>query len=259
MNQYGYSAGIARNASESAYPELWRGLVGLWAPSAGLTGNRLIDYSASRNTFNISTLAWSTGRTGASVNLNGSSNYASGSDKGFPTGSKARSLSVWFTCAALGVGATRFLFAWGASSGADLWTVGVQEAGGAKALYASTYSAGARGSALTNIDDGRWHHAAWVYDGATEFFYFDGLPAGSLAHNVVTSLTGTAYIGRWGGGNYWSGKLDDIRLYNRVLTANEVRRMYFGASPLAPLNRPYFNSPSAPPATNTTNFFRFFR
>ena len=260
MDEYGSSAGIARNASESAYPELWRGLVGLWCPSAGLTGNRLINYSASRNTFNISTLAWSTGRTGASVNLNGYIDYASGSDNGFPTGSGARSFSVWFTCAALGSGATRFLFAYGTATGTNHWTVGVQESGGAKALYASTYSAGVRGNTLTNIDDGKWHHAVWVYNGTTEVFYFDGLPAGSGAHTVATTLSGTTYIGRGPSGFYYGGKLDDFRLYNRVLTAGEVRRMYFGASPLVPLSRPYFNSPtSPPPAANTTNFFRFFR
>lgn len=254
MDEYGYSAGIARNASESAYPDLWRGLIGLWCPSAGLTGNRLIDYSASRNTSNISTLSWAPGRTGASVNLNGSSDFASGKDKGFPTGSGARSVSVWFTCATIS-GNTRFWFSYGLLSGNDSWSIGVQ----ASALYASTYSVGVKSSVLS-IDDGKWHNAVYVYDGTKELFYFDGRPVGSAAHTVSTTITGTAYIGKIGLGYNWSGKLDDIRLYNRVLTANEVRRMYFGASPLVPLNRPYFNSPtSPPPATNTTNFFRFFR
>lgn len=37
--------GIARNFSESAYPELWRGLKGLWCPSVGIQGRQLIDFS----------------------------------------------------------------------------------------------------------------------------------------------------------------------------------------------------------------------
>jgi hypothetical protein len=259
MDEYGSSAGIARNASESEYPGLWRGLVGLWCPSAGLTGNRLLDYGG-RNNFTGSSLPWSSGRVGASVSLNGSSSFASGNDLGFPTGSGARSFSVWFTCAAVSAGQTRFLFTYGTATGTNYWTVGVSDAAGSKALYVATLSAGVRGNTLTNIDDGKWHHAVWVYNGTTEIFYFDGLPAGSGAHTVATTLSGTTYIGRVIGGFYWSGKLDDLRLYNRVLTANEVRQMYFGASPLVPLNRPYFNSPSAPPpAANTTNFFRFFR
>jgi hypothetical protein len=256
MNEYGYSAGIARNASESEYPGLWRGLVGLWCPSAGLTGNRLLDYGG-RNNFTGSSLPWSSGRVGASVSLDGSSSFASGNDLGFPTGNGARSLSVWFTCAPT-AGSTRFLFAMG-GSGSNLWTAGVQDAGGFKTLYSSTQIEGARSSAVSNIDDGKWHHAVYCYDGVNVSFFFDGLPSGSVARTWSASLSGTAYIGKWLGGNNWSGKLDDLRLYKRVLTADEVRRMYFGASPLVPLNRPYFNSPSAPPAANTTNFFRFFR
>jgi hypothetical protein len=54
--------------------------------------------------------------------------------------------------------------------------------------------------------------------------------------------------------------MDDIRVYQRTLSASEIMRSYMGASPLVPLNRPYFNSPTTPPpAGNTTNFFRFFR
>jgi hypothetical protein len=60
-------------------------------------------------------------------------------------------------------------------------------------------------------------------------------------------------------GRNFTGDMDDIRVYQRTLSAAEIMRSYMGASPLVPLNRPYFNSPSAPPAANTTNFFRFFR
>jgi len=37
--------GIARNFSESAYPQLWQGLKGLWCPSVGIQGRGLIDFS----------------------------------------------------------------------------------------------------------------------------------------------------------------------------------------------------------------------
>jgi hypothetical protein len=65
-----------------------------------------------------------------------------------------------------------------------------------------------------------------------------------------------------GSGYYgaFTGLIDDIRIYKRALSASEIMQSFKGASPLVPLNRPYFNSPTAPPpAGNTTNFFRFFR
>jgi hypothetical protein len=60
-------------------------------------------------------------------------------------------------------------------------------------------------------------------------------------------------------GRSFTGDMDDIRVYQRTLSAAEIMQSYMGASPLVLLSRPYFNSPSAPPAANTTNFFRFFR
>jgi hypothetical protein len=38
QTQPSYKAGYAKSASESAYPELWDGLVGAWMPSLGVTG-----------------------------------------------------------------------------------------------------------------------------------------------------------------------------------------------------------------------------
>jgi hypothetical protein len=53
MNEYGYSAGIARNASESEYPDLWRNLVGLFVPSAQ-PGWRLMDLSGGETSYAMS-------------------------------------------------------------------------------------------------------------------------------------------------------------------------------------------------------------
>lgn len=44
-----YKQGFARSAGESAHPELWRGLVGAWVPSLGITGDTLFDQSAYKN------------------------------------------------------------------------------------------------------------------------------------------------------------------------------------------------------------------
>ena len=41
--------GFARGPGESANPELWKGLQGLWAPSLGATGNTLHDVSGKAN------------------------------------------------------------------------------------------------------------------------------------------------------------------------------------------------------------------
>jgi hypothetical protein len=44
-----FSTGYAKNASESANPNLWKGLVGAWMPSFGVTGGTLKDVSGNGN------------------------------------------------------------------------------------------------------------------------------------------------------------------------------------------------------------------
>lgn len=56
-----YTQGFARNAAESAYPNLWKGLAGLWLPALGPTGLTLHDPSGYKNHGTITGATWDTG------------------------------------------------------------------------------------------------------------------------------------------------------------------------------------------------------
>ena len=85
---------------------------------------------------------------------------------------------------------------------------------------------------LANLDlDTGWHHLAVTVNGSVGKFYVDGVPqtvnvSGSVA-NPLTS-TQTLMIGRRSGTtDYpWNGQLDDLRLYNRDLSATEIQAVY---------------------------------
>ena len=89
------------------------------------------------------------------------------------------------------------------------------------------------------IQSGRWHHVALVLDGGPTVTagalrgYLDGVEFGSGAGSQVWSHTDPTGIGQAAalvrfhsglqtGGNGFQGMLDDLRVYNRVLSANEV-------------------------------------
>lgn len=55
QTQPSYKAGYAKSASESAYPELWDGLVGAWVPEFGIKGSRLKDLAGYKDDANSST------------------------------------------------------------------------------------------------------------------------------------------------------------------------------------------------------------
>jgi len=78
----------------------------------------------------------------------------------------------------------------------------------------------------------QWHHIAVSYDSATGKirFYIDGALDAGRQYDVPRPVTvGPAWIGGWNGEARWFlGSLDDIRIYDRVLSASEIQTLYEG-------------------------------
>ena len=80
-------------------------------------------------------------------------------------------------------------------------------------------------SAVTSLPLNTWSHLATTYDGTTLRLYVNGALAGSstIAGSIPAStgplrLGGNAIWGEW-----FSGEIDDVRVYNRALSATESR------------------------------------
>src|SRR5205085_5880600 len=82
--------------------------------------------------------------------------------------------------------------------------------------------------------DGRFHHVAGTWDGATVAFYVDGVLQGSMPLTTPQNNTRDLNIGFvWGGGTpqrFFSGIIDEVTIYNRALGAGEIRTIS-GAGP----------------------------
>jgi hypothetical protein len=75
------------------------------------------------------------------------------------------------------------------------------------------------------ISNNMWYHVVDEYDGATAWIYVNGVGVASTTYNK-TFLSGysTFYIGA--DMYHFSGLLDDVRIYNRALSAAEIQAMY---------------------------------
>jgi len=73
----------------------------------------------------------------------------------------------------------------------------------------------------TIITDGNWHRIGIVWDGSHRTLYVDGL---AVAEDAQANLLGSEnglYIGTGKSmepGSFWSGLIDDVRIYNRAVT-----------------------------------------
>ncbi|MFC1742059.1 DUF2341 domain-containing protein, partial [Nanoarchaeota archaeon] len=84
----------------------------------------------------------------------------------------------------------------------------------------------------SDINDGSWHHISVTYNGALMSLYIDGQPDASTALDigVLSSVSLKASLGdNWDSGNssgYFNGTMDEVRIYNRSLTAQQILAIY---------------------------------
>jgi hypothetical protein len=81
--------------------------------------------------------------------------------------------------------------------------------------------------------DGRWHHLAGVFSSKGIDLYFDGALRDHDANTqpILYRANGTLWIGREAPPSIrdYRGELDDVRMYNRALSANEIAALAGGA------------------------------
>lgn len=94
-------------------------------------------------------------------------------------------------------------------------------------LQAADLPADCADSAITteSIQDDNWHHIAGTWNGKVIKVYIDGVEKKSLAcAGEIKVGGGNMYVGSRGGKQRWvNGMLDEIKVYNRALDADEVK------------------------------------
>jgi hypothetical protein len=77
-----------------------------------------------------------------------------------------------------------------------------------------------------------WHHLAATYDGTTIAWYGDGRVVGS-ANRVLNTRDQVQMGKRADNQNYFPGRIDEVRIYNRALSGAEIAWLAGYTSPLS--------------------------
>lgn len=118
-----------------------------------------------------------------------------------------------------------------------------------------TYQGGGAGFSLQDYDygDNQWHHVVVNKDGTHGEFWVDGTLE-ATTNNIKTVindqplLLGYSQSGDSFQRKYWSGNLDDVRLYDRMLTEEEVRELLLGTAVAAALDAAGIDHANTPQA-----------
>jgi len=97
--------------------------------------------------------------------------------------------------------------------------------------------------ATTEVTDNEWHHGAGVYDGSRAIIYIDGVEDASIAATGQLTMASQDVLicdnADYSGQRLLRATLDDMQLYNRALTPDEIQTVMKGLIDPALSAEPY--------------------
>jgi hypothetical protein len=81
---------------------------------------------------------------------------------------------------------------------------------------------------------GSWHHVAYTWNGTTNILYVDGVAVASTGTAHDGAAVTSAFIGATSAAaGFFNGSIDEVRIYDRALTALQVSSLALGQMPAA--------------------------
>ncbi len=99
------------------------------------------------------------------------------------------------------------------------WLMVAATTGGLRTELMNNRTGKALDSAIVVTDDA-WHRVGISWDGSNRILYIDDVEVAKDTQDKLTGSTGGLYIGagsKLAAGTYWSGLIDDVRVYNRAV------------------------------------------
>ena len=197
------------------------GLIAAYSFNEG-SGTAVLDSSGNSNTGVISGASWiNQGRFGKALSFDGVNDWVTINDAPSLDLTTGMTLEAWIY-PTTSSGVRDVLIKEGAS--VDIYNLYARNGRGRSEsnIYIGGSNRTAEGAALkANV----WTHLAGTYDGSMLRLYINGV---DVAHQAQTGLIATSSAPLRIGGNsiwgeYFKGRIDEVRLYNRALTLEEIQ------------------------------------
>ena len=222
---------------ESAYPELWDGVVGAWCPSLGPTGLRLHDHSRRSNWGTLTNMDaatdWTLSGGQYALDFDGTNDYVA-TAQGVPIASAVLSVSLWIWRRDTPTTFPRLIdLSDGAHSVQAVFDMG-QAGSGFLVTKHTQYQSGVTGTQWGFVPTLQtWEHIVINYNGVTSStrVWRNGVEQTGAANNNIgaAAATNTLVFGVRRDLNavtQLDGQLDDMTIFNRALSAGEIRQLY---------------------------------
>jgi chitodextrinase len=209
-------------------------------------GSVLPDLSGNGNNGTVINGSWSSGKYGNSLHFNGSSSRVTVPSSASLSAYSAMTIDAWVRPSSLGTSWRDIAIK---QQPGEL-TYGLYANSNVKAPAGIVYTGG---SEKTDYGAGTlplnaWSYVATTYDGAVLAVYINGnLSSTQFVSGPIATSSGTLEIGGntvWG--EWFAGRIDELRVYNRALTRSEI-----SSDMQSPVAGPSSSADTTPPSTPT--------
>ncbi|MCH6202140.1 hypothetical protein MMU07_21360, partial [Aquiflexum sp. LQ15W] len=219
---------------QSEVSPLDAGLVGYWTMEEG-SGSRLLDQSGKTNHLtlqNPSNSQWVDGVQGKALALDGSSNtFASIPHNSSLQITNGLTIAAWVKPNLLHTGT---IMSKSAGNGFEFWfdRDGQLEFRLNRTNNGTTYRMRSNFNYRNSLQD--WIHVAATFDGSTCKIFVNGIEDRSVTYNPfgIGTTSGNLIVGALGTIQRWQGAMDELRLYNRPLSRQEINLAMSNNQPL---------------------------
>ena len=184
---------------------------------------------------NFTSTTTSPGKVGQALTFNGTNNYVNTTLATSFMSSATGTISVWLRPTGSVINRTSaqmYSTQHAVSSSGIFGSFGISRANltdlGQDKIWAWTYASSVGYVVGVPYVVGEWIHVTWVHANGILSAYKNGDFVGSVAFGALSNFSGNLYVGGgWSGSpGWWSGDIDEVRTYNRDLSASEIKQLY---------------------------------
>jgi subtilisin family serine protease len=230
-----------RNHSGTTKGDVWSfttwvapNLVSLWKFDEG-SGTIAYDSAGNNDGTLVNGPVWTTGKINGALGFDGVDDYVDcGNDASLNIGTSGWTAIAWFKIS----DRTQYkgiLGKWDGGGSNDSYRIVVYDgslSGGVQDKVSFViYDGSSRywATSIKTVTDDNWHHVCGVRDSSGIRIYVDGveenskaMPSSANISNSTNLLVGKGYSGGWN----FNGLIDDVRIYDRALSAGEIWQLY---------------------------------
>ena len=214
---------LTSSAGTSTANDITNGLIAWWKlngnanNSVGSLNGTIVNATSTTNQQNQADMAY---------NFSGSNQTINFDNAVVPTGSSSFTVSIWVKRGRNNVGYEEMVSQYTNAAGGNSFYFGFQNS---NIRFTDQWdNVPISGAGVT----GSWMHIVGVNDVTTNnaYIYINGVAAANRGSRLPYTGRGNFTIGKQGeyagGAEYFQGALDDIRIYNRALSAAEIQSLY---------------------------------